>query len=273
MASPSFAYDIIKQNLQAVIMGILYFLIVLAATTAGAIAGVGGGVIIKPALDALGHFNIETIGVLSSVAVLSMAIVATARRFIQGLRIDKKIVLLSVGAIAGGIAGKEVFYLLIENINPGIVKIIQSSLIALLMVVILFKNRIPKAHIKSLVAVFLTGLVLGMLASFLGIGGGPVNVAVLYILLNMDIKKAAAGSIFIILMAQASKIAAISLTGGFAGYDLKMLWYMIPAGITGGLLGSWLHNKISEKAIHLLFDITVGVVIAICAFNIIRAVT
>lgn len=253
-------------------MGILYFLIVLAATTAGAIAGVGGGVIIKPALDALGHYNLQTIGVLSSVAVLSMAIVATVRRFIQGFKIDIRIVLLAIGAIAGGVAGKEVFYLLVGSIDAGIVKIIQSALIAILMIIILFKNRIPKAHIKSLAAVFFTGLLLGLLASFLGIGGGPVNVAVLYLLFNMDIKKAAVGSIFIILMAQASKIVSISVTGGFGTYDLRMLWYMIPAGITGGLLGSWLHNKISEKAIHILFDITVGVVIAICIFNIIRAI-
>jgi hypothetical protein len=253
-------------------MGILYFFIVLAATTAGAIAGVGGGVIIKPVLDALGHYNIQTIGVLSSVAVLSMAIVATVRRFIQGLKIDIRIVLLSVGAIAGGIAGKEVFYLLVGSIDSGIIKIIQSALIALLMVIILFRKRIRKAHIKSLAAVFLSGLLLGLLASFLGIGGGPVNVAVLCLLFNMDIKKAAVGSIFIILMAQASKVISISVTGGFDAYDLRMLWYMIPAGITGGLLGSWLHNKISEKAIHILFDITVGVVIAICIFNIIKAI-
>lgn len=252
-------------------MGILYFIIVLAATTAGAIAGVGGGVIIKPALDALGHYNIETIGVLSSVAVLSMAIVSTARRFIQGLKIDIKIVLLATGAIAGGIIGKEVFYSLIGSIDPGIVKVIQAALIALLMIIILFKNKLPRAHIKSLFVVFLSGLILGMLASFLGIGGGPVNVAVLYLLFNMDIKKAAVGSIFIILLAQAAKIVTISLTGGFGGYDLSMLWYMIPAGITGGLLGSWLHNRIEEKAIHILFDITVAIVIIICIFNIVRA--
>lgn len=253
-------------------MGILYFFIVLAATTAGAIAGVGGGVIIKPALDALGNYNIETIGVLSSVAVLSMAIVSTARRFILGLRLDKKIVLLAIGAIVGGIAGKEIFYLLISSIDSGIVSIIQSVLIALLMIIILFKEKLPKACIEASYAVFLTGLLLGLLASFLGIGGGPVNVAVLYLLLNMDIRKAAVGSIFIILMAQAAKIITISFTGGLGGYDLTMLWYMIPAGITGGLLGSWLHNKIREKSIHLMFDITVGIVIAICIFNIVKAV-
>ncbi len=252
-------------------MGILYFLIVLAATTAGAIAGVGGGVLIKPTLDALGHYNVETIGVLSSAAVLGMAIVSTARRFIRGLKIDKKIVLLAIGAIAGGFAGKEIFYLLLTVIDGPVMKIIQSVLIALLMIVILFKNKLPKYCINNLVVVFTVGLILGTLASFLGIGGGPVNVAVLYLLLNMDIKKAAVGSIFIILLAQASKIVTISLSGGLASYDLKMLWYMVPAGITGGLLGSFFHYKISEKIIHVIFDVTVIIVIMVCLYNIIFA--
>lgn len=249
-------------------MGILYFFIVLAATTAGAIAGVGGGVLIKPTLDALGHYNIATIGVLSSIAVLAMAIVSTVRRFIDGLKVDKKIMLLAIGAIVGGFAGKEIFYLLLNVIDEPVVKIIQSGLIALLMIIILFKDKLPKYCIESSFAVLIVGLVLGSLASFLGIGGGPVNVAVLYILLNMDIRKAAVGSIFIILLAQASKIITISLGHGLAAYDLKMLWYMVPAGITGGLLGSFLHNRIKEKAIHIIFNVAVMVVILICLYNI-----
>lgn len=253
-------------------MGILYFLIVLAATSIGAIAGVGGGVLIKPTLDAIGHYNVATIGVLSSIAVLAMAIVATGRRFAKGLKLDKKIILLAVGAIVGGFAGKEIFYMLLSAIDGSIVKIIQSSIIALLMVIILFKNKLPKYCIDNFIAVFAVGLVLGMFASFLGIGGGPVNVAVLYLLLNMDIKKAAIGSIFIILLAQASKIITISLSQGLATYDLKMLWYMIPAGITGGLFGSFLHGKFNEKLINLLFDITVSIVIVICLYNIVMAI-
>ncbi|MCD6322723.1 MAG: sulfite exporter TauE/SafE family protein [Clostridiales bacterium] len=249
-------------------MGILYFFIVLVATTAGAIAGVGGGVLIKPTLDALGYYNLATIGILSSIAVLTMAVVSTVRRFISGLKVDKKIVILAIGAIAGGFAGKEIFYRLISVIEEPVIKIIQSVLIVLLMIIILFKDRLTKRCIENFFAVLIAGFVLGTLASFLGIGGGPVNVAVLYILLNMDIKKAAVGSIFIILLAQASKIVTISLSQGFAAYDLKILWYMIPAGITGGFLGSFLHNRINEKTIHAIFNTTVVVVILICLYNI-----
>lgn len=252
-------------------MGLLYFFIVLAATTAGAIAGVGGGVLIKPTLDALGHYNVETIGVLSSMAVFAMAVVSTIRRFANGLKIDKKIILLAIGAIAGGFVGKLIFSLLLTGIDASVMKVIQSVLIALLMVVILFKNRFPKYNINNLFGVFVVGLVLGTLASFLGIGGGPVNVAVLYLLLDMDIRKAAIGSIFIILLAQASKIVTITLSEGLAYYDLRMLWYMIPAGVTGGILGSFLHNKIRRKTIHVIFDVTVILVILVCLYNIVNA--
>ena len=253
-------------------MGVIYFLIVLAATTIGAIAGVGGGVLIKPILDALGHYNVEIIGVLSSAAVLAMAIVAIGRRLIKGLKIDTKTILLAAGAIAGGFAGKEIFYFLVEEIDGSVIKIIQAVLIALLMVIILFKNKFPRYCIENYIAVFTVGLVLGTLSSFLGIGGGPINVAVLYLFLNMDIKKAAVGSIFIILLAQASKLINISISEDLSSYNLNMLLYMIPAGITGGLIGSYFHNKISEKTIHIIFDSTVGIVILICLYNIITAV-
>jgi len=253
-------------------MGIIYFIIVLAATTVGSIAGIGGGVLIKPILDALADYNLSTIGVLSSIAVLSMAVVSTTRDFINGIKIDKKLILLAIGAIAGGFAGKEIFDFLLTVIDGSIIQIIQSAIIALLMIIILFKNKIPKVCIENVFAVFFVGLILGTLSSFLGIGGGPVNVAVIYLLLNMDIKKAAAGSIFIILLAQASKIASISLSEGFSSYDLNMLWYMIPAGVTGGLIGPYIQTKLSEKFVHSLFDITVVIVILICVYNILTAV-
>lgn len=253
-------------------MGILYFIIVLAATTVGSIAGIGGGVLIKPILDAFAHYNVATIGVLASIAVLAMAVVSTAREFINGMKIDKKIILLAIGAIAGGFIGKEIFYNLLSVIDETVIQIVQSAMIAFLMIVILFKNKIPKVCIENMIVVFFVGLILGTLSSFLGIGGGPVNVAVLYLLLNMDIKKSAAGSIFIILLSQASKIAAISISEGLLSYNLSMLWYMVPAGIAGGLAGPYLQSKLSEKTVHYLFDATVVIVILICVYNIITAI-
>lgn len=249
-------------------MGIIYFIIVLIATTAGAVAGVGGGVIIKPALDAIGQYNVETIGLLASFAVFSMAVVATIRRWIHGFSLDVKILMLALGSIAGGLLGKEILYALTASMDSEIVKLIQSVIIAMLMVMILFKNRMKRHCIDNNIVVLAGGLLLGLLASFLGIGGGPVNVVILYLYMGMDIKKAATGSIIIILLAQAAKLLSVAVTFGYAVYDLSMLWYIIPAGIIGGFIGSVLHLKIDEKAVSIVFNSTVIIVILLCLYNI-----
>ncbi|MFO7612677.1 MAG: sulfite exporter TauE/SafE family protein [Clostridia bacterium] len=253
-------------------MEAIYFIIVLAATTAGAFAGIGGGVIIKPALDALGHFDMETIGILSSASVLSMAVVTTVKRVSGGLKINRKVIILSLGAIAGGVAGKELFYLLIGVAGDPVVKIIQSAAIIALMIIILFKNSMPRVYLDRIPVVFIVGAVLGLISSFLGIGGGPVNVVVLYIFLNMNMKDSAVSSIFIILLSQASKLAAIAIDIGFSQYNLAMLWYMIPAGIAGGIAGMLIHSKISEKKLNFFFDATVVIVILLCIYNMYDAI-
>lgn len=42
-------------------MEILYFLVCVGASILGAISGIGGGVIIKPTLDAMGTMNVSAI--------------------------------------------------------------------------------------------------------------------------------------------------------------------------------------------------------------------
>lgn len=71
----------------------LIFLIVsFGASIAGAICGIGGGVIIKPALDAVGVLDVATISFLSGCTVLTMSCysVYKAKRSGESL-IDMKI--------------------------------------------------------------------------------------------------------------------------------------------------------------------------------------
>ncbi|MBQ2105458.1 MAG: sulfite exporter TauE/SafE family protein, partial [Lachnospiraceae bacterium] len=51
---------------------VLVFAICFLASVIGAICGIGGGVIIKPALDAFGIMDVSTISFLSGCTVLSM---------------------------------------------------------------------------------------------------------------------------------------------------------------------------------------------------------
>ncbi|MEG2119590.1 MAG: sulfite exporter TauE/SafE family protein, partial [Pseudoflavonifractor sp.] len=61
---------------------LLYFLIAIGATTAGSMTGMGGGVIIKPLLDLLHGFDVETIGVLSAITVFAMSVVSIGKQML-----------------------------------------------------------------------------------------------------------------------------------------------------------------------------------------------
>lgn len=253
-------------------MGIIYFLVAIFATTAGALAGLGGGVIIKPALDLLchngiGNYDLTTISLLSTFTVFSMAVVSTYRQIKSGFKVEKQLVFLSIGAIMGGVIGKNLFSLLISNVPELLASGIQALMLAGLLFVVLLRKFLPDYHVKNALAVLFVGLCLGTTASFLGIGGGPINVAVIMMFLNMDIKKAAVASVFSILLSQFSKILTFAVTSGFSSFDLTMLYYMVPAAIAGGLIGSHLNKHLKHQQIDTIFSTLVFLLIGLNLYN------
>jgi len=84
---------------------VICFLVALAATTAGALTGMGG-VIIKPGLDGLGHYDVRSVSMLSAITVFSMAVVSmvTMLRKERGGDVPKAVVIpLAVGLWPGAV--------------------------------------------------------------------------------------------------------------------------------------------------------------------------
>lgn len=70
---------------------IIVFLVCLLSSAAGAICGIGGGVIIKPVLDALGIMSVSAVSFLSGCTVLSMTTYAVLKSKLSGAsRIEQK---------------------------------------------------------------------------------------------------------------------------------------------------------------------------------------
>jgi len=258
-------------------MEFLYLSVALFSTTIGALSGLGGGVIIKPVLDAASPFDAATISLLSSFTVLSMAMVSTVRQYHSGVSFEgKKSLWIVIGSVMGGISGKFLFSLTVGALNnPSLVTAIQSAILALLLLLVLFYLRgknIRSLHIHNNLIVILSGFLLGLIASFLGIGGGPFNVVLLTLLFSMDSRAAAAHSILIILFSQSAKLITVMADGGFAGYDLSALFYMIPGGVAGGLLGAWLNRRLERATIQILFRTVVFMIILLNLYNFLRAV-
>ena len=106
--------------------------------------------------------------------------------------------------------------------------------------------------------------------SFLGIGGGPINVALIIYLFSFDTKTATVCSIVTILFAQISKLATTALTTGFAMYDLSVAPLMAIGAVLGGFIGASISKKCSEKTVEKAFNGVQLFVLAITIFNIIR---
>lgn len=254
---------------------LIYFIVALISTTVGAISGIGGGVIIKPVLDMLGHYDIASIGVLSAFTVFSMSVVSLGKNIKNKVKLDgKRTITIAIGSILGGVIGKEGFQIFLNILSNDILaQKIQSVILFLLMLTVLIlysKDNIKGFKIESISICFIVGLILGITASFLGIGGGPLNVIVLMYILGMDAKLSAIHSIFIIFFSQGSKLITILFSEGFLGYNLEVLVYMVVGGILGGFLGSNFSKNMKREDIKKLFRLCMILIMCFNLYNIIK---
>ena len=113
----------------------------------------------------------------------------------------------------------------------------------------------------------LKGLLLGVMSSFLGIGGGPINLVVLYFFFSMDTKTAAANSLYIILFSQITSLVTTLVTGTVPEFQLISLVVMVAGGIGGGIVGRKINKKIDGAAVEKLFICLMAVIIAISIWN------
>ncbi len=256
----------------------IYFICILVsllACTAGAICGIGGGILIKPVLDMTGRLSVSEASLLSGCTVLGMSLVTLFRRGgAQGAIDWRRTGALAVGAAGGGLLGKHLFFLVQEGMGQRGAGILQAALLLLLTVFTLlyslWQTRFQRGNVKSLLICLAAGLGLGALSSFLGIGGGPVNLMVLGLLFGMNAKTAALNSLYIIFLSQSAGVAQMALKGSFAGADFLLLFLMIAAGVAGGFCGSALRKTMDEGRVKRLLEITMVIIILICGYNILK---
>ena len=258
-------------------MDILFFVVAFLSSIVGAICGIGGGVVIKPVLDMLQMGAPATINFLSGCTVLSMSLYSVSKALRAG---DSKVEMstgtpLALGAALGGVVGKEMFSAVKNFFNGspmvGGVQAIALGIITLgTLVYTLNKRRIHTHKTTNKALCVVIGLVLGIMSSFLGIGGGPINLVVLGYCFGMDTKTAAANSLYIILFSQAASLIA-TLISGMPEFRVLALVLMVLGGIGGGIVGRSLNKKMDNRAVDKLFIGLMVLIVGICVYNAVRA--
>ncbi len=260
-----------------IVESFIYFIISLMASTVGAICGIGGGVIVKPVLDMVSSESVSTISFMSGCMVLAMSLYSVGRSFAAGEKnVDLKTgTPLAVGAALGGIIGKNLFEVIKSaSANPNRVGVIQSVCLGIMTLLTLLytlnKSKIKTYQIDNMFVDALIGFLLGMVSSFLGIGGGPINLVVLFSLFSMSTKQAAANSLYIILFSQATSFLYTVLTGTVPEFKVISIALMVLGGILGGMAGRKINKKIDGNQVEKLFAGLMVIIIFISIFNCFR---
>lgn len=248
----------------------IYFFVILLSNTIGAISGMGGGVIIKPVLDAVGYHSLQQIVLYSSIAVFTMSISATAKQVKSGTEVNRReIIYLSIGSIMGGYVGNSLLHLFMTSIQENQLLLIQIIITIITLALSLIYANMKSFHfyLKKKFFFILVGLSLGSVSSLLGIGGGPINVALLSLCFGFTIKKATVYSIATIFFAQASQLITSFIHRDFVLLDGRFLIIILPTALLGGYLGGLFNKKFSEKTVTYLYSCTIIGVILLNVYN------
>ena len=250
---------------------LIYGIIILLATFTGAFVGLGGGVIIKPLLDLIGHDTVAVVNFISACAVFSMSISSTVKHVKAKTEIDFKfIVTLSIGAVAGGIGGSALFDYLLTQFDNDALKRLQGLILGILLVASVIYINVKNAKsfkVKNPAGIVFVGLALGFIASFLGVGGGPINVAFLVLFFSMSMKDAAVYSVGTIFFSQLSKLVTMAIKGTIPDFSPTVLIVAVVCAVAGGIIGAQMNKKCNEKVIKTVFTVVVAAIAAVNFYN------
>ena len=247
-------------------MFVVYGVIIFLASGIGAFLGGGSGVIIKPLLTLLVDDTTEVINFISSVSVFAMSCSSTVKHLRAKTKVDfKTVLLISAGSILGGFAGKHIFDLFNRLLSDNLAMAYQAVLLACLLAVALwYVNKGKKSfHLKNPITILLGGVVLGILSSFLGIGGGPINI----MFFPMSMKEATVYSVAVIFFSQLSKLVTYVATATVPKFDYRILLIAAPAAVIAGIIGAALNKKANNKIVTRVFSAVLGVFICLNIYN------
>ena len=253
------------------------FVVCFLASLLGPLCGIGGGVIIKPIVDAMGVMSVSTVSFLSSISVLVMSLSTLVQNAAtHSSSIDSRALMpIALGSAVGGVVGKVAFNQLSAVFpDADLVGAVQAVVLIVLSVLVLVytlnKRRIGSVELAGAVPQAVIGFCAGACWSFLGIGGGPFNLAILVFFFTMESKMAAQASLFIIAFSQTASLVYTLASGSVPAFAPVVLVGMCAMAILGSVVGRKLLKHMDGSAIDRLYIFALLLIMVICVYNFVR---
>jgi uncharacterized membrane protein YfcA len=244
-------------------LGILLALVAIGffAGGFGAIAGVGGGVIITPLLAI--YFGLplqQAIGV-TLVAVIATS-TATSSLFVERHVTDIRLgMTLEIATTVGAMIAA----LLAPSINRRTLALLFASFLTYTALSLVKKawgtrkEKVPETPSDYTVHNYPLGLgasfVAGGLSGLLGIGGGPIKVPVMYLFMKVPLRVAAATSNFMIGVTAATSAL---IYWGRGDVNTAVATPLVAGVFAGSLLGARLAPKVRPSYVLMLLVVLLG---------------
>jgi uncharacterized protein len=227
----------------------------LGAGTLGSMLGVGGGILMVPALTFLGLSPVQTAST-SLIAVASSSVSSTIE-YCRQKRIDYHLGLeMAAFAVPGALLGA----ILTEYLSAESFKLYFGILLILTGIYILYKNAIlkdsaaKKRSIALRVGVFAATFGAGIISSLFGVGGGIIFVPSMLLVLGLTMQRAAPTSQLTLML---TSIAGVVMHAYLFHPDYLQAFALSAGAFAGAQMGA----RISRTAKEVLLQRLLGIVL------------
>ena len=224
----------------------------------------------------MGLLPVSTVSFCSGATVLCMSCASLIRGRHDGIQLQiRTSTPLAVGAVCGGLAGKWMFEFVRSSVgNEHVLGVTQAVCLTFITFCIFLyvcnKNKLSSKQVKNAGSTIVIGIFLGIISSFLGIGGGTSNVAVLYFFFSMNAKEAAKNSLYIIIFSQLSSIIVSILTHSVPTFQWIDLIAMATGGVSGALIGAVASQRINNEDVENILKIMLLVITLMDFYNVLK---
>ncbi|WP_280769420.1 sulfite exporter TauE/SafE family protein [Salipaludibacillus daqingensis] len=247
----------------------------LVAAILGSIMGLGGGIIIVPALMILSDYSPILSGITPQIAVGTSLLImiftglSSTLAYVKQKKVDiQSGLIFFIGSGPGALFG----VWLNRDIDVDVFLIAFGIFIVVVSFILMIRNRIPpmKRRPKGIERTYVTetgktiqygyqpiigvsiAFFVGMFSGLFGIGGGSLMVPAMILLFAFPAHLAVATSMFLVLLsATVSSISHISL----GNVDWLYAMALIPGAWIGGQLGAAINKRLSSNNVVLMLRV------------------